>query len=188
MFLCARTWVKHHWASWKCSCWAPWNLGRVLMDSDENPRWLWAGYISQTSCASPHCSSILSVILCKVHKHGTHAVQTSYLFSVNDPHHQVHNGAQFPRLFLFPFPPTLLLFITSKCDLYHADCKICGPANSVYAFVQHPAQLDFDPNLGPLLWTPLSVVLLSLKCTSIYISHGLKNKLIKSMVKHQSEL
>lgn len=47
------------------------------------------------------------VILHKVHKHGTHAAQTSYLFSVNDPHHQIHNGAQFPHLFLFPFPPTI---------------------------------------------------------------------------------
>lgn len=128
MFLCARAWGKHQWDSQKLYCWPSSALGRVLMNCNENSRWLWAGYILQTAGASPHFSSIFSVILYKVYKHGTHTVQTSYLFSVNDSHHQIHDAAQFPHLFLFPFPPTLLQFITSKCDLHHVDCKICGPA------------------------------------------------------------
>lgn len=61
-------------------------------------------YFTDTQCIFSLLLSTLGVILHKVHKHGTHAAQTSYLFSVNDPHHQTHNGAQFPHLFLFFFP------------------------------------------------------------------------------------
>lgn len=140
---------------------------------DENSRWLCgAGYISQTSYASPDPSSTVSESFYKVHKHGTHAVQTNNLFSLNDPHHQTYNGTQFPSLILFSFTPSLLLFITSKCDLHHVEWKICGPATAFMCLysTQHSVGLI-------LIWDCHSVNIFCSVAFSVihkHITHGLK--------------
>lgn len=82
---------------------------------------------SQTSCASPDPSSTLRVILCKIHKRGTHTVQTNticFQFMILT----IKQTAKLNFLFYFfvlTLPPSLLLFITSKCDHHHICFNIC---------------------------------------------------------------